>query len=132
MVVTAAQTSAIKEVLQAILNQTAMRGKRQLAAMFMDLVDRQEWPQYFEVRFLHLTPFSGLLQLIQVIPEPRCLRYIQAGLEKGRYKDALDVYTDLSLVFWNALFYNEPKSQIAADAESLKVCYRFAFIYLFI
>ncbi len=59
---------------------------------------------------------------VQVIPEPRCLKNIQIGLEKGRYKDALDVYTDLSLVFWNALFYNEPKSQIAADAASLKAC----------
>lgn len=27
----------------------------------------------------------------------------------------------MSLVFWNALFYNEPKSQIALDAETLKV-----------
>jgi chromatin structure-remodeling complex subunit RSC1/2 len=43
-------------------------------------------------------------------------------LDKGRYKEPLDVYRDISLVFWNALFYNEPKSQIAADAESLKVC----------
>jgi hypothetical protein len=43
------QTAAIKEVIQVILAQTATRGKRQLAAMFMDLVDRQEWPQYYEV-----------------------------------------------------------------------------------
>ena len=57
----------------------------------------------------------------QVIPEPRCLINIQAGVEKGRYKEASDVYTDLSLVFWNALFYNEPDSQIAMDAGSLKV-----------
>lgn len=46
---------------------------------------------------------------------------IRAGVEKGRYKDALDVYTDLSLVFWNALFYNEPLSVIALDAGTLKV-----------
>ena len=46
---------------------------------------------------------------------------IQAGVEKGRYREASDVYTDLSLVFWNALFYNEPDSQIAMDAGSLKV-----------
>jgi len=49
------------------------------------------------------------------------LKNIQAGVEKGRYKDATDVYSDLSLVFWNALFYNEPKSQIAIDADMLKV-----------
>jgi hypothetical protein len=49
------------------------------------------------------------------------MNQIKAGLQKGRYKEASDVYTDLSLVFWNALFYNEPKSQIALDAETLKV-----------
>jgi len=59
--------------------------------------------------------------VFKVIPEPRCLKNIQAGVEKGRYKDATDVYSDLSLVFWNALFYNEPKSQIAIDADMLKV-----------
>ncbi|CAK5268793.1 unnamed protein product [Mycena citricolor] len=71
--------------------------------MFMDLVDREDWAEYYEV-----------------IPEPRCLRDIAASLEKNRYKDALTVYTDLSLVFLNALFYNEPDSQIAADAQKLK------------
>ena len=37
----------------------------------------------------------------------------------------LHVYNDLSLVFWNTLFYNEPislnHSKIAMDASSLKV-----------
>ena len=51
----------------------------------------------------------------------RCLKNIQTSLDKGRYKEPLDVYRDISLVFWNALFYNEPKSQISADAEALKV-----------
>ena len=57
----------------------------------------------------------------KIIPEPRCLNHIQAGVAKGRYKEATDVFTDISLVFWNALFYNEAGSQIALDAESLKV-----------
>ena len=57
----------------------------------------------------------------KVIPEPRCFNNIRLGVEKGRYKDVLDIYTDLSLVFWNALFYNEPTSQIAVDAKTLKV-----------
>ena len=56
-----------------------------------------------------------------MIPEPRCLKNIQSGVAKGRYKEARDVYTDLSLVFWNALFYNEAGSQIAMDAAILKV-----------
>ncbi|KAG6828415.1 hypothetical protein H0H92_008079 [Tricholoma furcatifolium] len=82
---------------------TATKGKRQLAGMFLDLVDRNDWPQYYEI-----------------IPEPRCLNAIKSGVEKGRYKDVLDVYTDLSLVFWNAIYYNEPASQIANDAQTLK------------
>jgi len=50
MPLSAQQTAAIKEVMQIILAQTITRGKRlvQVAAMFMDLVDRQEWPQYYE------------------------------------------------------------------------------------
>ncbi|PPQ69200.1 hypothetical protein CVT26_003640 [Gymnopilus dilepis] len=103
MPITPAQKTAIEEVIAAILVATAPRGKRQLAAIFMDLVDRTEWPEYYEI-----------------IPEPRCLKNIQAGVAKGRYKEATDVYTDLSLVFWNALFYNESGSQIALDAETLK------------
>lgn len=56
-----------------------------------------------------------------MIPEPRCLNNIRDGVAKNRYKDARDVYTDVSLVFWNALYYNEPGSQIADDALTLKV-----------
>lgn len=57
----------------------------------------------------------------QVIPEPRCINSIRSSVEKNRYKDAVDAYTDISLVFWNALYYNEPSSQIAEDAGTLKV-----------
>ncbi|KAF8798290.1 hypothetical protein BYT27DRAFT_7203401 [Phlegmacium glaucopus] len=105
MPITLSQKAAIEEIIQALLNTTSIRSKRpvKLASMFMDLVDRTEWPAYYDV-----------------IPEPRCLKNIQAGVEKGRYREASDVYADLSLVFWNALFYNEPDSQIALDAGSLK------------
>ncbi|KAF9466917.1 RSC complex protein [Collybia nuda] len=103
MTISITQTTAILEILSSIMTATATRGKRQLAGMFLDLVDRTDWPQYYEI-----------------IPEPRCLNNIRSGVEKGRYKDATDVYTDISLVFWNALFYNEPTSQIALDATTLK------------
>jgi hypothetical protein len=33
----------------------------------------------------------------------------------------LDAVTDLSLILWNVMFYNESDSQIAHDAETLKV-----------
>ncbi|KAK2459787.1 hypothetical protein APHAL10511_008219 [Amanita phalloides] len=103
MVLTPAQKNAIEEILDAIISTTGPRGKRQISAMFMHLVDRTEWRQYYEV-----------------IPEPRCLNNIRAGLAKNRYKDARDVYKDISLVFWNALYYNEPGSQITSDAKTLK------------
>jgi len=104
MTITPTQKSAIEEVLDAILAVTGSPRKRQVAAMFLELVDRKDWPQYFEV-----------------IPEPRCLNGVRASLEKNRYKGPLDAYTDMSLVFWNALFYNESDSVIASDARTLKV-----------
>lgn len=105
MTLTPAQKSAIEEILGTVIATTGPRGKRQISAMFMDLVDRKAWPHYYEV-----------------VPEPRCLNNIRDGISKNRYKDARDVYTDISLVFWNGLYYNEPGSQIASDAQTLKVC----------
>ncbi|KAH7925669.1 hypothetical protein BV22DRAFT_416009 [Leucogyrophana mollusca] len=103
MSITAAQKVAIEEIIDVLVSTTPSRGKRRLSEMFMDLVDRTDWPEYYEV-----------------IPEPRCINGVHSSVEKNRYKDALSVYTDLSLIFWNALFYNEPGSQIAGDAETLK------------
>lgn len=57
----------------------------------------------------------------KVIPEPRSLNGISEKLRANKYKDALQVYEDLTLVFLNALYYNEPTSQIAKDAQTLKV-----------
>ncbi|KAG6817288.1 hypothetical protein H0H87_010630 [Tephrocybe sp. NHM501043] len=102
MAITPDQNAAILEIINSILSATG-KGKRQFAGMFLELVDRAGWPEYYEL-----------------IPEPRCLNAIKSGVEKGRYKDATDVYTDLSLVFWNAMFYNEPTSQISQDAKTLK------------
>lgn len=48
MTITAAQNAALKDIIQIILAQN--KGRRQLAGMFMELVDRNEWPEYFEVR----------------------------------------------------------------------------------
>jgi len=52
MPITSAQKIAIEEVINALLSATSPRGRRQLAAMFMDLVDRNEWPEYYEVSYL--------------------------------------------------------------------------------
>lgn len=42
-------------------------------------------------------------------------------LGKSKYRDALEVFADLRLVFMNALFYNTDGSQISKDAATLKV-----------
>jgi chromatin structure-remodeling complex subunit RSC1/2 len=51
MPITPEQKIAIEEVITALLAITTSRGKvkRQLAAIFMDLVDRTDWPEYYEV-----------------------------------------------------------------------------------
>jgi hypothetical protein len=49
MTITAAQKTAIEEVIEIIVATTPARGKRQLSQLFMDLVDRSEWPEYYEV-----------------------------------------------------------------------------------
>ena len=45
-----AKKTAIGEVIDALLGMQAPRGKRLLCGMFMDLVDRADWPQYYEVK----------------------------------------------------------------------------------
>ena len=57
----------------------------------------------------------------QVIPNPRCINGVRDQLAKNKYKDPLQAYEDLNLVFLNAVFYNEDVSQIAKDAKLLKV-----------
>ncbi|THH23252.1 hypothetical protein EUX98_g7931, partial [Antrodiella citrinella] len=103
MPVSAAQKDEIQQLLDVLLKATNARGKRQLAGMFLALVDRDSWPEYYEV-----------------IPEPRCLDGVKDALAKNKYKSALHVYEDLNLVFLNALYYNEEGSQIAKDAITLR------------
>lgn len=54
---TSAQKAAIEDILDVLVATTPPRGKRHLAAMFMDLVDRADWPEYYEVRAaIHIHP----------------------------------------------------------------------------
>lgn len=51
MPITSVQKTAIEEIIDVLVATTPARGKRQLAAMFMDLVDRAGWPEYYEVLY---------------------------------------------------------------------------------
>ena len=46
---------------------------------------------------------------------------MKVALAKSKYRDSLQAYEDLNLVFLNAVFYNEEESQISKDASELKV-----------
>lgn len=50
MAITQAQKIGIQEVIKSLLDATVSRGKRRLADMFLDLVDKDDWPEYYEVR----------------------------------------------------------------------------------
>ncbi|THG96542.1 hypothetical protein EW026_g5306 [Hermanssonia centrifuga] len=103
MAITNTQKTEIEAIIQILLETSTTRRKRRLADMFLDLVDRDSWPEYYEI-----------------IPAPRSINIVKESLAKNKYQDPLQLYEDLSLVFLNALFYNEDGSQISKDADSLK------------
>ena len=62
MTLTSAQKNAVEEVLEVIVSTTGPRGKRHISAMFMDLVDRADWPEYYEVNCVQF-PVLGLINV---------------------------------------------------------------------
>ncbi|KAL5518380.1 hypothetical protein ACEPAH_62 [Sanghuangporus vaninii] len=107
MAINEAQKKAIEEVIAVLTSATAgNKARRRLADMFLELPDRDAWPEYYEI-----------------ITEPRCIDGVKFKLgrsDKRGYNNALVVFEDLSLVFLNALYYNEEGSQISKDATTLK------------
>ena len=49
MPLSSAQKTEVDAVIAALLDASANKKKRQLASMFLDLVDRESWPEYYEV-----------------------------------------------------------------------------------
>jgi chromatin structure-remodeling complex subunit RSC1/2 len=49
MAVTAAQKAAIEQVIEAIKSVTSPRKKRVIAELFLDLVDKETWANYYQV-----------------------------------------------------------------------------------
>lgn len=106
MAISPIQKAAIEEIFDALKNITqGGRYKRHLTDAFLELPDKEEWADYYEI-----------------IPQPRSLNIVHAKLQAENYDNCLAAYADLALVFLNALHYNEEGSQIAQDAEKLRVC----------
>ncbi|KZT58557.1 hypothetical protein CALCODRAFT_494860 [Calocera cornea HHB12733] len=95
------QSNAVYSVLSTITSHRENR--RNLSAQFTDLPDKDEYPEYY-----------------RVIPEPRCLDGIKESLDKGRYNTTDEVWSDLKLVFLNAMHYNEEGSAIWRNAKTLE------------
>lgn len=70
MTVTAAQRGAIEEVINAIITASPPRGKRHLSAIFMELVDRKEYPEYYEVTHSAPQQFFILNNDSSLFPNP--------------------------------------------------------------
>ncbi len=49
MAITNTQKTEIEAIIQILLETSTTRRKRRLADMFLDLVDRDSWPEYYEV-----------------------------------------------------------------------------------
>ncbi|GAA5949966.1 hypothetical protein JCM10213_004270 [Rhodosporidiobolus nylandii] len=79
------------------------RYKRAYSAIFRDLPDRFDYPDYYEL-----------------IKEPRCLHGIMNSLKQGAYSSPQAVAYDLLLIWSNAKEYNQQGSMVYADAEKLE------------
>ncbi|CCC67048.1 hypothetical protein NCAS_0A04900 [Naumovozyma castellii] len=73
-----------------------------LSDPFMELVDRDTLPEYYEA-----------------IHKPMALNIIKTNLESGVYVRLYDFIIDVDLVFQNALIFNDPSSLIYQDAKKL-------------
>ncbi|GAA5908307.1 hypothetical protein JCM8208_000372 [Rhodotorula glutinis] len=94
------------ELLNALYHLETSAGggmKRAYSAIFQDLPDRLEYPDYY-----------------LVIKEPRCLNGIFESLQRGSYSSPQAVAYDLFLIWSNAREYNEQGSMVYADADKLE------------
>ncbi|KAH8822762.1 hypothetical protein DL96DRAFT_1619137 [Flagelloscypha sp. PMI_526] len=95
---------ALREIIKAVeFKSQGGKNKRFICTLFMEMPDK-EIPNYYDM-----------------IPHPRSVNMVKHKLEEDKYDDPMQLYEDLSLVFWNAIYYNEEESVIAKDASKLKL-----------
>jgi chromatin structure-remodeling complex subunit RSC1/2 len=60
MALTDAQKAAAEQVIQAIKTLSSPRKKRVLADLFLDLVDKQTWADYYQVTSVRPSPCRSI------------------------------------------------------------------------
>lgn len=64
MTVTPVQKSAIEDVVDALKKATSPKKKRSLSQLFLELVDKDSWANYYEARiwsaYMHVMPLTAL------------------------------------------------------------------------
>ncbi|KXL41344.1 hypothetical protein M433DRAFT_139084 [Acidomyces richmondensis BFW] len=76
---------------------------REIATLFLELPDREELPDYYEV-----------------IKLPVALSTIEAKLKRNEYPTISTIESDLKRMVQNAKDYNDPKSEVYQDAERIR------------
>ncbi|CAD1785010.1 similar to Saccharomyces cerevisiae YKR008W RSC4 Component of the RSC chromatin remodeling complex [Maudiozyma barnettii] len=86
----------------------------QMSEPFVELVDKEELPEYYEV-----------------IHRPTALNIIKTNLENGQYSKIYDFITEVNLVFDNAFVFNNSTSLIYQSAKALLEYFTFTSLIMF-
>ncbi|CAI4598892.1 Chromatin structure-remodeling complex subunit rsc4 [Saccharomyces cerevisiae] len=94
-----------KKINQALLGASSPKNlddKVKLSEPFMELVDKDELPEYYEI-----------------VHSPMALSIVKQNLEIGQCSKIYDFIIDMLLVFQNAHIFNDPSALIYKDATTL-------------
>lgn len=95
---------AQEDIMAQIENVKEPRTKRVYSEIFMDAPSKKEYPEYYAY-----------------IQRVICLNEIKRNMKKGLYRTWTEFEADISLVWANAMAFNEDGSQVYEDAKILKV-----------
>ncbi|KAK6357308.1 hypothetical protein TWF718_001624 [Orbilia javanica] len=97
-----AELALMKSVIDTVISYKD-ENENPIAEVFMDVVNRRDFPDYF-----------------QIIKNPIALRNVVNKLKQKRYPNFTVFISDAARVFHNAKTYNRPSSQIYKDAVTLE------------
>ncbi|CAI4045075.1 hypothetical protein SKDZ_11G2150 [Saccharomyces kudriavzevii ZP591] len=92
----------INQALLGSLSPKNLDDKVKLSEPFMELVDKDELPDYYEI-----------------VHNPMALSIVKQNLDIGQYSKIYDFIIDMLLIFQNAHIFNDPSALIYKDATTL-------------